>query len=612
MDIYKRRQIVILLIIAAVFCIYLGKLFSIQIVSQKYKDLATRNVIRKVTVHPNRGLIYDRNGKLIVVNDAVYEIMVIPRQVKEMDTLLFCKLLNIDTSYFKKRLGELNKGLERYKSNTFVKQVPLEQYAVFQEYLHNFPGFYGEVRLIRKYPYASGAHILGDIGEVGPDIVKSSDYYKAGDYIGVSGLEYTYENQLRGVRGNKFVTVDKFNRIQGPYAEGMFDTAAISGSDLTISIDIDLQRYGEELMKNKLGSIVAIEPSTGQILCMVSSPGYDPNLLRGRHRGENYAALVADTLKPLFNRPIMAGYPPGSTFKPIQALIGLQEGVLKPSNKYPCLPGYRMGSLLVGCHGHGPIKDLSSAIEHSCNAYFCYVFRNIIDQERYGTAETALKHWDDYLYSFGMGHKLGIDIPNEKPGLVPTPDLYNKMYPPGSWKSSTIISLSIGQGELGITPLQQANMYCAIANRGFYYTPHFVEGISGDTTDLLAPYRVKHQTLVDPSHFEPVIQGLYQTCEEGTGMSARIKGVEVCGKTGTVENPHGVDHSAFVAFAPKDNPKIVVSVFVENSGWGSSYAAPIAGLIIEKYLNDTIATAKKPLEKRMLDADLITNPPTHN
>lgn len=604
MDLYKNRRLVVVTIIVAIFVVYIGRLFSLQILDEKYKDLANKNVIRKSKVYPNRGLIYDRNNKLLVVNDAIYEVFVIPRQVQEMDTTLFCKLLDIDREYFNKQLTKARK-YSRYKPSPFLKQVSAEQYAAFQEYLYKFPGFFGEIRLVRKYPYNAAAHVLGYVGEVNAGIVEKSDYYSSGDYIGISGLESTYEDFLRGQKGSKMVLVDVYNREQGSFAEGVYDTAAISGSNIKISLDIELQSYGEYLMQNKKGCIVAIDPQSGEILCMVSSPSFDPNLLSGRNRGKNYATLSKDTLKPLFNRPIMAGYPPGSTFKPIQALIGLQEKTLKTNDAYPCYPGYRMGSHTVGCHLHPVARNLSTAIQHSCNAYFCYVFRNIIDQGKYESMDEALISWDSYLYSFGLGEKLGVDIPNEVDGLVPTPNRYNKTYGEGRWKSSTIISLSIGQGELGVTPLQMANMTCAIANRGFYYIPHLAVDIESDTSGALDKFRKRNYTMIDSAYFEPIVEGLYQTCEQGTGRIARIDGYKVCGKTGTVENPHGEDHSAFVCFAPKDDPKIVVAAFVENSGFGSTYAAPIASLIMEKYLNDTISEKRKYLEQRMINANLV-------
>lgn len=604
MDIFKNRRFVILGIFASFLIVYAVNLFYIQIVDDSYEALANQNVIRKVTVYPNRGLIYDRDGTLIVENDATYEIFVIPKQVKTIDTVLFCQLLDIDMQYFKDQLAKA-KNYSRYVPSSFLKNLSVEQYASFQEHLYMFPGFYGDIRLVRKYPQHSAAHVLGYTGEINQTQLNLQPYYSSGDYMGISGLEATYEPFLRGHKGSKLILVDKFNREQGSFKDGLYDTMAVSGHNLTVSLDIRLQVYAEQLMQNKRGCVVAIEPSTGEILVMVSAPSYDPNMLTGRQRGNNIALMQKDTLKPLFNRAITGGYPPGSTFKSIMALMGLQEGTLHGNDVYPCFGGYRLGSHTVGCHSHGPLKDLSSAIQHSCNAYFCYVFKNVIDQDKFATTDEALASWNSYLYSFGLGNKLGVDIPGENKGHVPTPQYYNKIYQQGHWKSSTIISLAIGQGELGITPLQMANMTCAIANRGYYHTPHFVKRIDGDTTNYLERYSGKNQTKVEQRYFDEVVEGLYQTVQAGTGRIAQIEGYEVCGKTGTVENSHGKDHSAFITFAPKTNPKIVVLAFVENSGFGATFAAPIASLVMEMYLNDTIATKRLYLEKRMKETNLI-------
>lgn len=613
MDLFKNRRFIILGIFASIFVIYGIKLFYIQMVDDSYEALANQNVIRDVTVYPNRGLIYDRTGTLIVENDATYEIFVIPRQVKEMDTLLFCELLDIDTVFFKEQLSKARK-YSRFVPSSFLKNISVEQYAEFQEHLYMFPGFYGDTRLVRKYPHHAAAHVLGYTGEISQAGLDKQPYYAPGDYIGISGLEATYEKYLRGQKGSKLILVDKFNREQGSFQDGLYDTAAVSGLNLTVSLDIELQAYAEKLMQGKKGCVVAIEPSTGEILVLVSSPSYDPNILTGRQRGNNIVAMQSDSLKPLFNRAISAGaYPPGSTFKSLMALMALQEGVLTPQDVYPCFGGYRLGSHTVGCHAHPPLRDLSAAIQYSCNAYFCYVFKDVIDQDKFKSSDEALANWNDYLYSFGLGKKLGVDIPGEHTGRVPTPAYYNNIYRQGSWKSSTIISLAIGQGELGLTPLQMANMTCAIANRGYYYTPHLVKMIEGDSTNYLKTYGDKHQTLVEKRYFDVVVEGLHQTVEQGTGRIAKIEGYEVCGKTGTVENPHGKDHSAFICFAPKTDPRIVVTVFVENSGFGATYAAPIASLVMEKYLNDTIASNRLYLEKRMIETDLIhTAPLTSN
>ncbi len=610
-DINRDRKYIIAGAFALIFMIYLGKLVSLQLIDTSYRDKASQNVIRKVNLYPNRGLIFDRNDKLIVYNDAVYDLYVIPRQIDpEMDITRFCRLLALDADDFEKRLKKAKKH-STYKPSIFVKQITSSEFARFQEYLYQFPGFYGELRTIRQYPFRGAAHTLGYIGEVNQHKLDKDTYYKSGDYIGISGIELTYEKYLRGERGSRYVLVDNFNREKGVHADGRYDTAAISGNSLKTSLDIELQLYGELLMRGKKGAIVAIEPSTGEILAMVSSPSFDPNLLSGRRRGENFNKLRTDTLTPLFNRPIQSGQnPPGSTFKPIQALIGLQEGTLKSKTGYSCNGGYILGSLRVGCRNHPRPKNISLSLQHSCNSYYCHVFRNVLDQERFENSAEALENWDEHMYSFGLGKKLGVDVPHEVDGLVPTPKLYNKMYPTGSWRSSTIISLSIGQGELGVTPLQMANFVTVIANRGHYYRPHIVKQVMGDSaTQVLQTYQERLVSTVDTKHFEAVVEGMFQTVEKGTARASRIRDLEFCGKTGTSQNPHGEDHSLFVGFAPKNNPKIAIAALVENAGGGSKFAAPISSLMVEYYLTDSISDSRKRLEERMLNLNLINPKP---
>lgn len=594
--------------IVLVMGIFLVRLFHLQVLSKTYSDLASQNVIRRIQLHAARGLMYDRKGNLIVTNDAVYDLYVVPRQVaKNMDTLLFCKLLQIDREFFNRQMKKAFQ-YSRYRPSLFLKQITTEEIARFQEYLYQFPGFYTEMRTIRRYPYKSGLHVVGYVGEADPELVETSDYYKAGDYVGINGLEKIYEKELRGVRGSKYILVDVHNREKGSFRNGAMDTFAINGHDLHLSLDIELQIYGEQLMQNKKGSITAIEPATGEILAMISSPSVDPNLLSGRMRGENFRMLTMDTLKPLFNRPVMGFYPPGSTFKPLMALIGLEEKVLTPGTSFRCASGYVVGSFSVGCRPHPPPVNLFVGLQYSCNAYFCSVFRAILDQPRYKNIQESYAVWRNYVTSFGLGNRLGTDIPNEFQGLVPPVEYYNKLYKTENWKSLTIISLGIGQGELAVTPLQLANMTAAIANRGFYYTPHFVTRIEGDTSQRLSQFIERHQTLVSEKNFEPVIEAMYQTVETGTARASRIPGISVCGKTGTAQNPQGEDNSLFLAFAPKDNPKIAIAVVVENAGHGSAYAAPIATLMIEKYLNDTISASRLKLEQKMLEANLIQKP----
>ncbi len=468
--------------------------------------------------------------------------------------------------------------------------------------LYKFPGFYVEARTLRKYPKPIAAHLFGYIGEVDTSITRKDPYYKDGDYIGKSGIEKSYEENLRGSRGIRRVMVDVFNREKGSFQNGKYDTASVAGDNLTLSLDGDLQLYGEELMMNKVGSIVALEPSTGEILCMVSSPAYDPNLLVGRTRTKNYVALLKDPYKPLFNRSQMATYPPGSTFKLVMALLAQQEQTLFPETRYPCYGGYPPGGGRPKCHNHPSPLDLKSSISQSCNSYYSYVFRSVIDNKKYSSTQDAFAAWKSNIEKFGIGIRLPADLPNVLRGSVPTIPYYDKYFGKGQWRSSTIISLGIGQGELGITPLQNANIIAGIANRGYYYTPHVVKAI-GEQMYLPEEFRIQHSFGIDRKYFGVVVDGMESVVESGTAAATRIKGIVVCGKTGTAQNPHGKDHSVFVAFAPKDNPKIAIAVTVENSGFGSQWAAPIASLLIEKYLTDTIT--RPEMDKRMREGVIL-------
>ncbi len=608
MDLYKNRSRVIQIIMAVVLLLFLIRLFYLQIIDDTYSELASKNAIRRVSNYPNRGLITDRNDEIVVFNDAVYDLYVVPARVKEMDTLKFCQLLKIDIAFFREQLQKA-KNHSRYRPSPFVKQISAKDFGLFQEHLYEFPGFYEELRTIRRYPFKSAAHTLGYIGEVSPYEIEKNPYYQSGDYIGISGLEATYENFLRGKRGVRYMLVDNLNREKGRFKNGELDTPAIAGKNLQITLDILLQNYGEQLMQNKKGSVVCIEPETGEILAMISSPVYDPNLLTGRERGKNYLALKSDTLDPLYNRPIMGLYPPGSTFKTLVGLIALQENVIKENSGYNCRLGYSIGSVFVKCRPHPPASNLSIALQHSCNAYFCNAFKETVDNPRYKNEDASLAKWNEYLYSFGLGNKTGIDVPNEKNGFIPTPEYYKKIYKGWRWRSSTIISLGIGQGEVTVTPLQLANATACIANRGWYYIPHIAKKIDDPDFYKGNKYLQKQKTMVDSVFFSSVVEAMYLTVEQGTARASRIPGISMCGKTGTVQNPHGEDHSMFIAFAPKDNPKIVVCAVVENSGGGSKFAAPIASLLIEKYLNDTIAEPRKALEQRILEADFINPKP---
>lgn len=611
-DHHQSRSRIIGAIFIIVTLVFILRLLYLQIIDTTYKKLAQSNAIRKLTIYPSRGLIYDRKGKLIVFNEAIYDLMAIPSGVKSFDTALFCKLLEVDFETVRENLKAARK-YSRYKPSVLLKQIPAEIYGRFQENLFQFPGFYGQVRTIRKYPDKAAAHILGYIGEASPKQIEKDAYYQLSDYIGISGIEQSYEKELRGQKGIKYVLVDVHNREQGSFLNGVFDSAAAIGKNLTVSLSMDLQLYGEKLMQNKRGSIVAIEPATGEILAMVSSPGYDPNLLSGRERGNNYKILSEDSLIPLFNKPIMAQYPPGSTYKVMNAIGGLRENVINPNTAIACGGAFRFGGIEVKCsHRHPNASNVKEAIQYSCNSYFCWVFKKIIDDDKFNSSAKSLENWRAINLSFGLGKRLGIDVPNELDGLIPSAKRYNKTYGENSWKSLTIISLGIGQGEILVTPLQLANMYATIANRGFYFTPHIAKKFEGDTT-VLEKFERKNLAMVDSSILNLVVDGLEDVVTSGTARIAQLDEVTICGKTGTAENYSVIngkrvqlrDHSLFAAFAPKENPKIAVAVIVENSGFGATYAAPIASLMIEKYLNDTIAEKRKLIEQRMVETNLL-------
>lgn len=599
-----RRNIISGILIVA-FLVIVIRLFFLQIVNESYKLSASNNVLRYITQYPARGLVYDRNGNLLVSNKAAYDLMVIPRQLSKFDTTEFCQILSISKEAVRASILEA-RIFSMYKPSIFLKQISSETYAVLQEKLYKYPGFYVQPRTLRTYPRNIASHLLGYVGEVNEKAIKNNSYYQMGDYIGISGIESSYEEELRGRKGVNVYLVDVHNRIKGSYALGRFDTTALLGSNLICSIDAQLQEYGEQLMQNKYGGIVAIEPSTGEVLSMISSPTYNPELLVGRERTANFRFLDSDSLKPLFNRALMALYPPGSTFKIVNALIGLQEGVVRPETRYSCDGGYRVGRG-VGCHSHPSPLDLIHSIQASCNTYYCHVFRNIIDNKKLGGVEKGFTVWKNHVESFGFGKKLNIDQPNELAGIVPTINFYDRYFRKGGWSSLTIISLSIGQGELGTTPLQMANLAATIANRGHYFTPHLVKGIEGQQ-GISPRFAIPHYSSVDSTWFNYVVEGMDGAVngEPGSGSTARIAaipGITVCGKTGTSQNPHGNDHSVFIAFAPKENPKIAIAVYVENAGFGATWAAPIASLMIEKYLSG--AVTRTWLEQRILEANLL-------
>ena len=597
-DAFINRKYVIMTIIALSFIVLIVRLFIIQVIKDSYRVSADNNVLRYVTQYPARGLIYDRNGKPIVNNQAAYDLMVIPAQTsKVIDTASFCNLLGITPEFFLSRMkAAIN--YQRRAPSVFLKQISDATYARFQEKLFLYPGFYVQPRTLRKYTKPVAAHLLGYVSEVDDGIIRKDPYYKSGDYIGKLGIEESYEKELRGKRGVKIYLVDVFSRIKGSYADGKMDTVAVQGEDITSGIDIDLQEYGEQLMKNKRGSIVAIEPATGEVLTLVSAPSFDPSLLVGRARSDNYTALSADSVNPLFNRALMAWYPPGSTFKPVNGLISLQEQVITPYTLFACDNGY-MG---VACHSHASPLNVVDAIMTSCNGFFCQAYRRILENPKYLTINVAYDKWKGYLTEFGFGNKLGIDFVNELPGLVPSSSYFDKTYKGYRWKALTVISMGIGQGEIITTPLQMANMTAAIANRGFFYSPHVVKAVGPDRT-IDKKYTTKHIIDIDTANFEVIIKGMEAGVRSGTGTVAAMKDIIVCGKTGTAQNPHGKDHSIFIAFAPKDNPKIAIAVYVENAGFGATYAAPIASLMIEKYLNGTVTNKER--EQSMLNLNLM-------
>ena len=599
-DAFINRKYFIMALIVLASLGLLIRLFIIQVIKDSYRLSADNNVLRYVTQYPARGLIYDRNGELIVFNQAAYDLMVIPAQTSKIDTNGFCNLLGITGEIFRERMSA-SVSYSRRAPSVFLKQISDETYARFQEKMFLFPGFYVQPRTLRKYSKPTASHVLGYVSEADDGVLKKDPYYKQGDYIGKSGIEEAYEKELRGKRGVKIYLVDVYSRIKGSYAGGNLDTVAVQGSDIISAIDINLQEYGELLMKNKRGSIVALDPKTGEVLTLVSSPNYDPGLLVGRIRSDNFAKLSSDTLKPLFNRALMASYPPGSTFKPINGLIALQEQVISPYTQFGCNKGY----LFVGCHSHASPLNLESAIMNSCNSYFCQAYRRILENPKYLSVSAAYEKWKGYLNEFGLGSKLGTDFVNELPGFIPAVSYFDRYYGKNRWKALTVISMAIGQGEVGTTPLQMANMTAAIANRGFYYSPHIVKSI-GAEGKIDPRFMKKHIIGIDSLNFEEIILGMESAVNGGAGKTAGVAALNdiiICGKTGTAQNPHGKAHSVFVAFAPKDDPKIAIMVFVENAGSGATYAAPIASLMIEKYLKGEISNKER--EQSMLNLNLM-------
>jgi penicillin-binding protein 2 len=617
---YKERQFVFLAVFVLAGLLLVGRAFQLQILSDAFRGRADAVAMSKVTHYPARGLIYDRNGILLINNAPVYDLMVTYSQVKPgMDTLKFCQLLGITKEDFKKRLNKdfkRDKRFSRLKPFIFMDKISPASFALFQESMYEFPGFFAQVRNIRSYPQNHAAHMLGYITEVTEkDIEKSEGTYVLGDYIGASGLEQAYEKELKGVKGSKYVLKDNMGRDVGSFQNGKRDTLPVSGLDLISTVDIELQAYAESLMVNKKGAVVAIEPKTGEILAFLSSPTYDPNLMViDQDRGQAYMALQSDKNKPLFNRAIMASYPPGSTFKATVGLIGMQMGAISPETGWPCSGYYVNGGRDVRkCRGHAHPSNISIALQWSCNSYFFRTFKQIVDHYGYYNGRQGLDTMAYYLHKFGLGQKLGVDFPGEKPGRVPDSKYYDKMYPKdkGGWRSPTIISVGIGQGEIELTTIQMANIATIIANRGHYFIPHFVKAFrQGDKTlPPRDPYRKRIKIPIGNYYFPSVVDGMAAVIAHGTAGSSKIPDIPVAGKTGTVQNPHGEDHSTFIGFGPVDDPKIAIAVYVENAGGGGKFAAPISTLLMEKYLRGSISESRKRREKEMMEANLMEPKP---
>ena len=602
MDTFSKRKFIIAGIILAVAAIFILRLFSIQVTNKSYKQFATRNVLRKIITFPARGLIYDRNHALMVYNKAAYDLLVVPREVKPFDTTALCNIIQLDRADLREAMKKA-KQFSRYKPSIIAGQIAPEIYAPLQEKLYKYPGFFVQSRTLREYPSKSAAQVLGYVGEVNQSLIEKDKYYRSGDYIGVTGLEKAYENDLRGIKGVNNYMVDVHNSIKGKYNGGVTDTTAILGKNLLTGLNADVQAYAELLMTNKRGAIVAIEPATGEIIAMVSAPSYDPNLLVGRQRSTNYGKLATDSInKPMWNRAIIGTFPPGSTFKLVNALIALQEHSLSPFDRFSCSG---KASTPIRCtHNHVTPLAMREGIRESCNSYFWNLFRSIINHS--ATPAQGFQIWRDYVMNFGFGQKLGTELSSEVKGNIPEVAYYDKYFGQQRWNSMTIRSLAIGQGELLVTPLQLANMVATVANRGYYIAPHLVKAIQ-DTDRVFRELKYeKKLSGINPEYFNIVIEGMQAVIEETRlSQSIHIDNVIICGKTGTVQNPHGADHSAFVGFAPRDNPKIAIAVFIQNAGFGATYAAPIAGLIMEKYLNDSIAPKRRELAQKLIDTDLM-------
>lgn len=610
----EKRRFVIGGLVLGIFLVYIIRLFSLQILDDTYKEKARNNAFLTRYVYPSRGQITDRNGKLLVYNQPSYDLVVTMREVTELDTLDLCMTLGITREDFDTRMAEIkdrvrNPGYSSYTQQVFATQLTPQDYAELQQRMYKYQGFEIRPRTIRQYMYHVAPHILGYIREVTKGEIAKDDYYNLGDYTGGLGVEQTYERYLRGVKGKEILLRDAHGRIQGRYEDGKYDVTPVAGRDLTLSIDIDLQAYAESLMVNKVGALVAIEPKTGEILAMVSTPSFDPASLVGRQKAKSFTALQRNPYKPLLNRAIQGQYPPGSTFKPTQGLIGLQEGAITPQTTLPCHGGFVLGNFRMGCHDGSAAWTIVPAIAGSCNGYFGWCLVNILNNRKYGgDIQKSFEAWKNYMVSMGYGYRLGVDIPGEKRGFIPNPGYYNKAFRSEKWKPVSIISISIGQGEIMATPLQIANLAATIANRGYYYSPHVVHAIQ----DTLIPdtFRIQHHTMIDPRHYDWIVKGMRAAVTGGTvTRSGNLdpEGITVCGKTGTAQNPHGKDHSAFMGFAPMDDPKIAVCCYVENGGFGATFGVPIGTLVIEKYLNGKISPRRKAFEESMVHQSTMMN-----
>ena len=592
--------------LAIAVLIILARLFVIQIVDEKYKIDASNNSMVYSIIYPPRGIIDDRNGKILVGNKIAYDLLVTPKELEEFDTTVLCKVLDIEPEFVREKMQEYRKNSRRigYQSVVMLKQLTPERYMKFAEVAYRFPGFRGQARSIREYPYNAGGNLLGYVSEVDATFLKTHEGYSAGDYAGKTGIEATCEEYLKGEKGYNIYLRNSRNKIESRYRNGEMDKEAVPGKNVTTTIDAELQHYGQMLMQNKVGSLVAIEPSTGEILTLVSSPGIDVDMLADI--GSHYNEILANPYKPMFNRAVQSAYPPGSVFKLVNGLIGLQEGVFTPETKYPCHMGYYFGKNRLGCHDHRSPIDFEESIMMSCNAYFCYVLRGILENGKYDSVAEALDVWNSYVHSFGFGKKLGSDFPSELGGFIPDSKYYDKVYGQGRWKATNVISLSIGQGEIGCTPLHLANLCATVANRGYYYIPHLIKDSEDISID--PKYKERQYTMVDTLWFPEVIEGMYMAVNGGPGSGgtatiAAVDGLDICGKTGTAQNPRGDDNSVFICFAPKDDPKIAVAAYVENGSFGARWAAPIASLLVEKYLNGE--TGRAALEQRILDGNLM-------